>query len=212
MSEPITVENGSRKRVVDWYAIEIEYRLGERTLRAIAEDHGITEGAIRKKAKTYAWPRDLSKRIKAQAEALLMEASDRHITPEERAAVLKGERKSAIVRRAEVRESAEVDLVRQTAQKMADVWIQHRAAADDAYSVAARNISEIKNIRNESLKVRVRLFTAAVLNLRTAQTIHREAYGISDEQPANVNVIQMDGGTLRELLSNVGMTRRLGKA
>lgn len=42
----------------DWIAIEGLYRSGVGTLRQIADDHGITEGAIRKKAKQLGWLRD----------------------------------------------------------------------------------------------------------------------------------------------------------
>lgn len=42
----------------DWLAIEGDYRAGKRPLRAIAEDHGITEGAIRARAKKGGWARD----------------------------------------------------------------------------------------------------------------------------------------------------------
>lgn len=44
----------------DWISIEGEYRAGVATLRDIAGRHGITEGAIRKRAKTHGWTRDPS--------------------------------------------------------------------------------------------------------------------------------------------------------
>lgn len=47
----------------DWEAIERDYRAGSLTLRAIASQHGITEGAIRKRAKKDSWARDLTVRV-----------------------------------------------------------------------------------------------------------------------------------------------------
>lgn len=57
--------------VIDWQKIEAEYRAGIRPLRAIAEDHHISEGAIRKRAKRDSWERDLSGKIKARADDLV---------------------------------------------------------------------------------------------------------------------------------------------
>jgi hypothetical protein len=46
---------------VDWTAIEGAYRAGTEPLRAIADRHGITEGAIRARAKKFGWTRDAAK-------------------------------------------------------------------------------------------------------------------------------------------------------
>lgn len=46
------------KSPADWIAIEGAFRAGKATLREIAGEHGITEGAIRKKAKQRGWLRD----------------------------------------------------------------------------------------------------------------------------------------------------------
>lgn len=66
-------KDGGRK-IIDWEAIEREYRAGIMTLRAMAGQHGITEGTIRARAKKEDWPRDLSAKIAAQTEALLRKA------------------------------------------------------------------------------------------------------------------------------------------
>lgn len=49
-----------RKKVVDWEAVECMYRAHVLSTREIARQHGITEGAVRKKAKEHTWGRDLS--------------------------------------------------------------------------------------------------------------------------------------------------------
>jgi hypothetical protein len=56
---------------IDWPIIEAEYRAGIKTLRQLAEDHGITHGAINKRAKRDGWDRDLSAKIRAKADALV---------------------------------------------------------------------------------------------------------------------------------------------
>ena len=55
----------------DWECIELDYRAGIKTLRQIAGEHGISEGAIRKRAKRDDWARDLSERIQDKAEQLV---------------------------------------------------------------------------------------------------------------------------------------------
>jgi hypothetical protein len=52
----------------DWEAIESQYRAGILSLRAVATQFGIAEGAIRKKAKAKGWQRDLDDNVR-KAEA-----------------------------------------------------------------------------------------------------------------------------------------------
>lgn len=66
-----------KKPTPDWEKIEADYRAGIKTLRQIAGDHGITEGAIRKRAKRDGWERDLSAKIQQKADALVRKESVR---------------------------------------------------------------------------------------------------------------------------------------
>lgn len=58
----------------DWEAIESAYRAGVMSLREIASQHGISEGAIRKRAKRDEWSRDLNAKVKERAEDLVRKA------------------------------------------------------------------------------------------------------------------------------------------
>lgn len=42
----------------DWDSIEVHYRAGARSLRDIADEFGVNESAIRKRAKKYGWTRN----------------------------------------------------------------------------------------------------------------------------------------------------------
>lgn len=55
----------------DWEAIETAYRAGVMSLREIASQHGISEGAIRKRAKRDDWSRDLNAKIQHKADDLV---------------------------------------------------------------------------------------------------------------------------------------------
>ena len=59
----------------DWERIELDYRAGIKTLRQIADEHGITHGAVNKRAKRDGWERDLSEKINAKADALVSKAA-----------------------------------------------------------------------------------------------------------------------------------------
>lgn len=50
------------KAAPDWERIELDYRAAIKTLRQIADENGITHGAINKRARRDGWERDLSVR------------------------------------------------------------------------------------------------------------------------------------------------------
>ncbi len=55
----------------DWALIEADYRAGVKPLRQIGAENGITEGAIRKRAKKEDWGRDLAAKIREKADSLV---------------------------------------------------------------------------------------------------------------------------------------------
>lgn len=61
----------NNKRNINWEKIELDYRAGIKTLREIADEHGITHAAVKKRANRDGWVRDLSAKIKARADALV---------------------------------------------------------------------------------------------------------------------------------------------
>lgn len=62
-------------RTPDWEGIERDYRAGVKSLRQIADEHGISHGAVNKRAKRDGWERNLSERIQAKADALVSKAA-----------------------------------------------------------------------------------------------------------------------------------------
>ena len=61
----------TEKKVIDWEKIELDYRSGVKSLREIASEQGVSDTAIRKRAKRDDWVRDLSAKIKAKADDLV---------------------------------------------------------------------------------------------------------------------------------------------
>ena len=62
-------------KVIDWERVEIDYRAGIKTLRDIADEHGISHGAINKRAKRDGWVRDLTAKIQAKAAELVSKSA-----------------------------------------------------------------------------------------------------------------------------------------
>lgn len=113
-------------RSTDWEAIEADYRAGVKTLREIAGEHGITHGAINKRAKRDGWTRDLSAKIRARAEDL----------------VSKNVVSTAVSKEAKV--SSDEAVIAANAQAIADVVLSHRANIADARAVGIRLLAELK--------------------------------------------------------------------
>ncbi|WP_396189829.1 hypothetical protein [Flavobacterium sp.] len=97
----------AKKKPVDWEKVERLYRAGVMSLREIATPNGISETAIRKKAKKEGWVRDLQGKIKARSDDLVRKAEVRNQVRTENA------------------ESERV-LIEATAQAIADVRLSHR--------------------------------------------------------------------------------------
>lgn len=68
----------TEKKVIDWERIEADYRAGVLSLREIGGHHGVTEGAIRKRAKRDDWVRDIAAKVQAKAEDLVRKAEVRN--------------------------------------------------------------------------------------------------------------------------------------
>lgn len=75
MTDPVSKESTQPPKAPDWGQIEADYRAGVKPLRQIAEEHGITHGAINKRAKKLEWTRDLAGKINAKADALVSKAA-----------------------------------------------------------------------------------------------------------------------------------------
>lgn len=59
-------------RKIDWEAIEREYRVGTKSLREIGREYGVSDTAIRKRAKQFGWERDLTEKVNQQVRNALV--------------------------------------------------------------------------------------------------------------------------------------------
>ncbi|WP_460061061.1 hypothetical protein [Pseudomonas sp. S2_A05] len=62
----------------DWEAIERAYRAGSLSIRTIAERQGVSDTAIRKRAKALGWVRDLSDQVRKEVRSKLVRGEVRN--------------------------------------------------------------------------------------------------------------------------------------
>ena len=96
-----------QKAQPDWERIELDYRAGIKTLRQIADEHGISHVAVAKRAKRDGWTRDLAAKIQAKADELINKSL---VT-------------SAVTVETKIAEKAVIDA---NAQAVADIRLAHR--------------------------------------------------------------------------------------
>ena len=68
----------TQKIIVNWEQIEAEYRAGIKSLRQIGQAFGVSEGAIRQRAKKNEWERDLNPKIHAKANDIVRKEAVRN--------------------------------------------------------------------------------------------------------------------------------------
>jgi transposase len=90
------------KEKVDWESIELEYAKGTTSNVKIAAMFGVSEAAIRKKIKQYAWTKDLRGKIKVAAdrkvrESLVREKSARNKINEAKQVDIAAETQSIVI-------------------------------------------------------------------------------------------------------------------
>lgn len=107
-------------KFIDWEAIEKHYRAGLKSLRAIGEEYGITEAAIRKRAKRDLWTRNLEEKIQLRAQEKVRKALVRkpgtQLTRESETRTI--EDYSTVVSAVDLRQREDVQMAMDTARGM----------------------------------------------------------------------------------------------
>lgn len=60
-----------KKKEVDWISLEVDYRANVKTMRALAQEYGISTARIGQVAEERSWERDLAAKIAAKTQAKL---------------------------------------------------------------------------------------------------------------------------------------------
>lgn len=184
----------------DWERIGAQYRIGTMSLREIAAMHGITEGAIRKRAKKEEWSRDLNAKVRAKADELvrkeLVRSEVRKETPTEREVI---DTEAQV--QARVRLSHRKDIARSRVLAMSlmgELEAQTGSAelmqqlgeimADPDKSGNDKKMSEAYQ-KAISLGGRVQTMRSLAETVKTLVTLEREAFGLDNMPEAPVDDI-----------------------
>lgn len=163
------------KAAPDWERIELDYRAGIKSLRQIADDHGISEGAVRKRAKRDDWTRDLSGRIQDKAEQLVRKEAVRSLVRTD----------GAITERV---------LVEANAKAAADIRLSHRRDIARAKGVANGLLDELEDgAQMYELDARVKMAKTLAETLRITVDMERQAFGMdakgADSSPGSAGYV-----------------------
>lgn len=65
----------ARRSDIDWDAIEREYRLGQKSNKQLATEHGVQPSSIGRRAERYGWIQDKADEVRSRAANILVQAA-----------------------------------------------------------------------------------------------------------------------------------------
>jgi hypothetical protein len=174
----------------DWERIEADYRAGILSLREIATKDGkVTEGAIRKRAKKLAWPRDLTARIHAKADELVRREAVRNDGTQLQTA----------------NPESEKGIVEENAAAIAGVRLRHRGDIFKGSKLCIKLIAELESVTDGQLELDrlqelLEQFDGVKADDRTAQKA-REALAKAMSLPSRAVSMKSLADSLRTLVT-----------
>jgi len=148
-----------RKKPVDWQKIELDYRAGIKTMRQIANENGISHALIGKRVARDGWTRDLSARISAKTEEILIQ----------------NEVNKKVNSRFFVHQEKEI--VEVNGQMQAQLIFEHRELLKKVAGIS-HEIIELAGDSGLEPEKRTRIFKSCVDSLDTMIRLQRQAFGI----------------------------------
>ncbi|WP_085599759.1 MULTISPECIES: hypothetical protein [unclassified Pseudomonas] len=174
----------------DWEAIERAYRAGALSIRTIAERQGVSDTAIRKKAKALGWARDLSEQVRKEVRSKLVRGEVRNDQGANR------ERDAEIIEEAAEEGAQVVRSHRRDIRKATNIanllmddlltTIKRREEIEDA--IAEETADDESGFRRSSMLAAVALpsnaktlfqLSSAMKNL---QVLERQAFGLDEKE------------------------------
>ncbi|WP_440466885.1 hypothetical protein ACKI1H_27040 [Pseudomonas sp. YH-1] len=173
----------------DWEAIERAFRAGALSIRTIADRHGVSDTAIRKRAKAGGWERDLSEQVRKEVRNKLVRGEvrdDQPANPEDDAGIIEeAAQEGATVVRSHRRDIRKATNLADLLMDDLLLTIRKREEIEDAIEDETR---EDKNgMRRATMLAAVALpsnaktlfqLSSAMKNL---QILERQAFGLDDK-------------------------------
>lgn len=175
------------RKQIDWDRIEIEYRANKLSVREIAKQHNISDKAIRNKAKSENWHKDLAKKIQVRTKDKLvrslvrtLNASDEQVIEEiadRSAAVVESHRKDILAGR-DISSMLMGELQHNTAHIEELEQAIDQAADEEKWSYQRRAMID----KAVSLPQRAAVLRDLATSMKTLQGLERTAFGIDGKE------------------------------
>lgn len=194
----------------DWEAIEREYRAGQLSIREIASQHGISDTAIRKKAKAKGWARDLTEQVqkRVRSETVRKTVRETDVQTAEKAdddeiieAAAKRGAQVIDTHRTDIRTGRQLvetmfgELQRQCAEPDMTAAAVDQVADDDGFTPQARSFA----MKAISLPGRATTLRDLSQSLQRLVAMERQAYSLDEktqsDDPLNDLLQAIDGKT-----------------
>lgn len=176
----------TKKRQIDWEKIELDYRAGIKTLRQIADEHGISNPAILKRAKRDDWTRDLSAKIAKKAEALVSKETVSNSVSKERLA-------------------NEKQIIDANAEVVADIVLSHRkdfVRFKKTISDLQKELDELSALKDyENLAMRTKVLKDLTDTYAKLVALERQTYNMDKE-------VEKTADPLTELITTIAKTNK----
>lgn len=192
-------------KLTDWEPIERDYRAGLLSIREVAKSHGVSDTAIRKKAKSCDWQRDLTARVNEKVRTELVRSSVRTSSPQTEREIVEVAAATVVqvVRghRSSIKQGNElvelltkqlIDVAGRRAEFEADIEVA--TAGDKTQERYARLMKAVSLSTHASIAVNLAAAT------KTWVGLERQAFGIKDESAPN------PGDDLANLLATINGT------
>lgn len=174
------------KRQIDWEKIELDYRAGIKTLRQIADEHGISHVAINKRAKKDDWIRDLSAKIDKKADELVTKELVTNLVTKEQ-------------------KIAEKQIIDANAQAIAEIRLSHRkdfVRFKNTIENLQKELDELNKLKDpDNLALRTKVLKDLTDTHAKLVALERQAYNMDKEQVQTAD-------PLTELITTIAKTNK----
>ena len=195
------------RKVVDWEAVELRYRTGTESLRSIAADFEITEGAIRQRAKKEDWSRDLSAKVRLATEAaVLRKAATHDVRTEKQVIAVEAEMRSTVILRQRVDVVRSRNIVMSLLSELEQQTGSENVRLLENLGELMRNpddkgADKLNDLYHKIISLPGRSKTMKDLgeSLRVMVTLERQAYGIEAGEDAESTASAASGAAARAL-------------
>lgn len=165
---------------IDWEQIERQYRAGVVSLREIGRDHGVSDTAIRKRAKADGWERDLTEKVKERSRAKLVRTLGSHDGSHEQ------------------RARTDAEIVEQAAETQVTVVKSHRRDIATGRRIVATLFNELIKATEQRHEIddAIEVETATDKDGGKRRAMMRRAVGL----PSRASTMQSLAGALRSIV------------